>query len=136
MSAITLSKVIEAKDTISFVKIIALIEDALKKDFDNVQMRKSANDEFELTCRVRTKLLNPIVSIKGVVKIQINENKAKIMIDADTKTNGWFWFTFFVGIFFMPLWAGMVIMFFLQKQSSIQSFNNIFDRMSFEMSNF
>tara|TARA_R110000823_G_scaffold96554_31_gene210299 strand:+ start:1157 stop:1567 length:411 start_codon:yes stop_codon:yes gene_type:complete len=136
MSALTISKVIESEEAVSKDTVITKIEEALKKEFDKVKIKNGKDGEPELYCRVKTKLLNPIVSIKGPMKVQTKDNKAKLMIDADTKTNGWFWFTFVVGLFFWPLWLLMFFMYYSQKKSSIQAFEKVFERMEFDLSGF
>ncbi len=143
MSALTISKVIESEEAVLKDTVIAKIEEALKKEFDKVKIKNGKDGEPELNCRVKTKLLNPIVSIKGAVRVQTKDNKAKVMIDADTKTNGWFWFTFIIGFVFWPLWGmpwplwlGMFFLYSSQKKSSIQSFEKVFERMEFDLSGF
>ena len=83
--------------------------------------------------------MNPIVSIKGPLRLQIKEQKAKILIDGDTKTNGWFWFTFILAFFL--LFAGgagiilYIMMFFMhssQKKKSAEAFQSAFNRIKFE----
>jgi hypothetical protein len=136
MSALTITKVIESAEAISKEIVIGKIEEALKNEFNKVKIKRGKDGTPELRCRVKTKLFNPIVSIKGPIKIQTKENKAKVMIDADTKTNGWFWFTFLIGFIFPPLWILMFFMHSSQKKSSIQSFEKVFERMEFDLSSF
>ena len=136
MSALTITKVIESENKISKEEIFEKIEDALKKEFDKVKVKLNKEGEQELKCRVKTKLLNPIVTMKGPIKVQTKDNKAKVMIDTDTKTNGWFWFTFIIGLFFWPLWVLMFFMYSSQKKSSVQSFEKVFERMEFDYSGF
>jgi len=136
MSALTITKVIEADGEISKNEVIQKIEEALKREFDKVKIKEGKDGTLELRCRVKTKLFNPIVSVKGPVSIQTKENKAKVMIDGDTKTNGWFWFTFLIGCFFPILWIMMFFMYSSQKKSSIQSFEKVFERMEFDLKGF
>ena len=136
MSALTITKVIESKDTITEEIIMREIKEALENEFNKVEISNNKDGIPELKCRVKTKLLNPIVSIRGLIKIQIKEKKAKIMIDADTKTNGWFWFTLIIGLLFWPLLLMMVYMYISQKNSSIQAFDKVFERMEFDLSEF
>lgn len=136
MSALTITKVIEAEGAISKEEVMEKIEEALKSEFDKVKIKDGKDGTPELSCRVKTKLLNPIVSIKGPIKIQTKENKAKVMIDADTTTNGYFWFTFIIGLFFWPLWLLMFFMYSSQKKASIQSFEKVFERVEFDLKGF
>ncbi|MEX0739829.1 MAG: hypothetical protein WD071_10860 [Pseudohongiella sp.] len=136
MSALTITKVIAFEEVLPKEKVMSKIEDALRKEFDKVEIGAGTDNEPQLYCRVKTKLLNPIVSIKGKINVQTKDNRAKVMIDADTKTNGWFWFTFMIGIFFWPLWLLMFFMYWSQKKSSIQSFEKVFERMEFDLSGF
>ncbi len=136
MSVLTITKVIEADGEISKNEVIQKIEEALKREFDKVKIKEGKDGTPKLRCRVKTKLFNPIVSVKGPVSIQTKENKAKVMIDGDTKTNGWFWFTFLIGCFFPILWIMMFFMYSSQKKSSIQSFEKVFERMEFDLKGF
>jgi hypothetical protein len=136
MSALTITKIIESDENISKDIIIEKIEEALKKEFNKVKIIDGKDGVPELRCRVKTKLLNPIVSIRGPIKIQTKGNKAKVMIDVDTKTNGWFWFTLIIGLFFLPLLIMMFFMYSSQKKSSIKSFEKVFERMEFDLSGF
>jgi len=136
MSALTITKIIEAEESISKEEVMEKIEEALKREFDKVKIKDGKDGTPELSCRVKTKLMNPIVTVKGPIKIQIKENKAKIMIDADTKTNGWFWFTILISLFFWPLFILDYFMYSSQKKSSIQAFEKVFERMEFDLSGF
>ena len=134
MSELTVTKVLESESELSKDMIITKISDAFKKEFDNVKLKSDKNGESELYCRVKTKLFNPIVSIKGPIKVQTKGKKAKVLIDADTKTNGWFWVTLLLGMLFWPLWVMMFFMYRSQKRSSINSFEKVFERMEFDLS--
>jgi len=136
MSALTITKVIEADEAITKDEVIQKIEEALKSEFDKVKIKVGKDGVPELRCRVKTKLLNPIVSVRAPIKIQTKENKAKVMIDGDTKTNGWFWFTLLIGFTFPILWIMMFFMYSSQKKSSIQSFEKVFERMEFDLKGF
>ncbi len=136
MSELTITKLIEANERISKDKVIQKIEEALRREFDKVAIKEGKDGSPELRCRVKTKLFNPIVSVKGPISIQTKENKAKVMIDGDTKTNSWFWFTFLLGCFFPILWIMMFFMYSSQKKSSTQSFEKVFERMEFDLKEF
>ncbi len=133
MSALTITKIIEADKIISEDDVLHGIEEGLKKEFNKVKIIKNEEGIPEFYCRVRTKFFNPIVSVKGPITIQTKENKAKIMIDGDTKTNVWFWITLVLGCFFPILWIMMFFMYSSQKKLSIQSFEKIFERMEFDL---
>lgn len=136
MSALTISKIIESEYAISKDTVMEKIEGALKREFDKVKINNGKDGTPELSCRVKTKLMNPIVTVKGPIKIQIKENKAKIMIDADTKTNGWFWFTILISFLFWPLFIMDYFIYSSQKKASIQAFEKVFERMEFDLSGF
>lgn len=135
MSALTVTSLIESDQTLSTESLLTFIESSLKEEFDKVKLQQK-NGTPEIFCRVKTKLWNPIVSLKGPIRIHIKENKAKVMIDADTKTNGWFWFTLLLGALFWPLWVLMFFLYSSQKKSSYRSLQKVFDRIQFELGKF
>lgn len=136
MSILTIAKVFKSEATIAKDSVLESIEGALKREFDKVKIKEGKDGTPIIHCRVKTKLWNPIVSLKGPVNIQTKENKAKVMVDADTKTNLWFWFTFLIGCFFWPLLLMMCFMYSSQKKKSVQSFEHVFERMDFDLGTF
>lgn len=132
MSTITITKSIELKEPLHKSAIVDKIENALRGEFKKVKITEN-NGEYTLNCRVKTNLFNPIVSIKSPINIQLDGNTLKLMINSDIKTNGWFWFTFLIGFLFPLIWILMIWMFISQKKSSVQSINNVFDRLEFDL---
>lgn len=116
--------------------------DSLKKDFDKVKIKEKKEGDF-LRCRIKTKLWNPIVSIKGPLRVQVKDQKAKVLIDGETKTNGWFWFTLILAFFLLAAGgAGLILfimMFFMhssQKKRSAEALESAFRRIRFESESF
>ena len=134
MSELTITKLVESDKEISKEELSKKIEEALNREFSGAKLYEDKKGDLRFKARVRTKLFNPIVSIKGPVVINANGKKAKILIDGDTTTNTWFWFTAIVFCFFPILFIAMAFMYFAQKKSSIQSLNKVFDRIEFELS--
>jgi hypothetical protein len=83
--------------------------------------------------RVKTKLWNPIVSIKGLLRVTAGEDQSAVNIDYDTKTNGWFWFTFLIGCFFWPLWLLMIWMWISQKKKTDAALISALDSIDYEL---
>jgi hypothetical protein len=141
MSDITISKTINIDEGIDKERLISMIDEEIHIDFDKVKIEDEGS-HYSLYCRVKTKLLNPIVSLKGTIQTNIKGNKARILIDVGTKTNGWFWFTFIIFLFFSP-WIFLPIgffflmfMYFSQKKKSTEAFQNVFERLSFQSGEF
>lgn len=131
MSDITLTQTVESDMPLSEEIIKNTLQDVLKDQFANFKFNKRTPGQF--SCRVKTKLFNPIVSLQGTLQSQISGNKARIMIDASTKTNGWFWFTILFSFLFWPLFLLDFWMFSSQKKKSIEAFNSAFKQMEFKL---
>ena len=133
MSGITITKTIELDTPSEKVIVLNKISSLLKNKFDYVLIENKNNVDC-FTCRVKTKLFNPIVSIKGTIRIQLNDAKVKVMIEGDTKTNTWFWLTFVLGCFFpFPILLIMIYLYFSQKKGSVKSFEGVVDSLDFDI---
>ncbi len=136
MSQMTIAKVVEFDFEPNFQDVLNRLNEAISKEFDNVKIAVGSGSDPMLKCRVKTKLFNPIVSLSGPLKIQTKANKAKVMIDVDTSTNVWFWFTVLVGFFFPPIWIIMIFMYFSQRKASVVALEKVFERLAFAASSF
>ena len=132
MSDITLTQTIESDMPLSEDIIKNTMREALNERFDKFKFYKKNPEKFR--CRVKSKLLNPIVSLRGTLQSQIQGNKAKLMIDASTKTNLWFWVTLLLWLILcFPL---LLLMFWIhssQKKRSIEAFNSAFKQIEFQL---
>jgi hypothetical protein len=135
MPELTVSKIIASEENIPVAVVMEKLIAALKSEFNKVKI-SNKNADPEISCRVKTKLFNPIVSIKAPVKIQSKEKKIKILIDGAIKTNGWFWFTALIGIPFPLLWVMMIFMYSAQKKSSAKSMDNVLQKIEYDLSDF
>ena len=133
MAEITLTKTIESLQPISDDIIKGALKKILSSKFGKFKFLKKAPNIF--VCRVKTKLFNPIVSLKGDIQTQIQGSKAKVMITATTKTNSWFWFSL-ICIAFFTFGIGILVtiwMYHSQKNASIEAFKQAFEQLEFEL---
>jgi len=103
-----------------------------------IQFKKySSSDPYAFKARVKTKLFNPIVSLKSKISIQIQGDKCTIMITAETKTNVWFWLTL-IGAFIPPItgWGMLLViwMWYSQKKISKVALENALNKVAFDSS--
>ncbi|NMB80871.1 MAG: hypothetical protein GYA14_03545 [Ignavibacteria bacterium] len=127
-------KVIEFSEAITQDKVVSILDEIINREFNDVKITKKDDETYEIYCRVKTKMFNPIVSLIGKLKISIKENKAKILIDVNTTTNGWFWFTVFVTVGCPILIPLDLYMYYGQRSKSISSFEKVFERLAIEAS--
>lgn len=135
MGDLSLSKILEIEEGVTKEDIIHKIEDALKRNFDKASVLVK-DGSHDVKCRVKTKLWNPIVSLKGPLQVQVKGNKAKVMIDGETKTNGWFWFTLILGFGMPLLWIAMFFMHSGQTKKSQESLRAVFNKLEFDVGSF
>lgn len=137
MSKYTVTKVLELTEDTPKDTIIENIKDAIQKEFKKVKIKTNKKGEVLLQCQIKTKFLAPsVVSIRGPIHVQTKGNKAKIMIDADTKTSGDFWFLIMLGFMFVfPVFL-LPFLYFTQKKSAIVSLEKVLERMDFTCGDF
>ena len=131
MSDVTLTQTIESDMPLSEELVKNALRQALATQFDKFKFNHANPNQF--SCRVKTKLFNPIVSLTGNMQTQIQENKARIMVDAATKTNGWFWFTILFSFFFPPGFLLDIWLYTSQKKKSIEAFNQALKQIEFQL---
>jgi hypothetical protein len=102
-------------------------------DNTNYKFVEGQPDRQTFAGRVKTKLFNPIVSIKGLLRVTTTAEQAAVNIDYDTKTNVWFWFTFLIGCFFWPLWVLMVWMWMSQKKRTDAALVSALNSIEYEL---
>tara|TARA_B100000809_G_C14827677_1_gene419794 strand:+ start:328 stop:585 length:258 start_codon:yes stop_codon:yes gene_type:complete len=85
---------------------------------------------------VKSKIFNPVVSLKGEIEIKVKERKSKVFIDVDTKLNGWFWFQIIIGLFFPIVWILFGIQWWNQKKKSSEIFSNLNNHLNSRFSTF
>ncbi len=130
MSPITVTKTFETGETISKEMIMEKIAEVMKGEFKKVIIKETKDGTPMFQCRAKTKLLNPILSFKGPVKIQTEEHEARVTINADGSTTGWIWNTFIIlGLFFFEFWIVLFLLYSTQKKSSEQAFHNVCDHL-------
>ena len=95
MGTFSITKDLETNN-LSEEKIFTSFEKLLPSYFDKIKT-SIENEKKIVYCRKKSPILNPIVSIKATATTKIKENVTTVMIIAQTKTNGWFWFTTFLG---------------------------------------
>ena len=91
MSHINVVRKFKSDSQLSEDEILKSIERALKDRFKKVIIKKE-NGLYNLTCRVKTSITNPLVKFKGTINIKDSDNKYMIEVDGPMKTSGWLWF--------------------------------------------
>lgn len=119
-------------------EVFQILEKALRTEFQLVKMKqkKKKSDTRNLYCRVKTQMLSPIVSVAGPVSLMVKDNRAKIMIDGETRANRWFLFLFVISVFFPPLFLLMLVLHLSQKKASKQAFEKVAERLDFDTAQF
>ena len=90
-----------------------------------------SNSDGELLLRHRTKLFNPVITLKvdKDVSVGIDDDKATILIDTETRFNGWFWFTSVTSLLFPPVYLLLIWMYTSQRDKSYKMMKNIMTKI-------
>ena len=119
------------------LRMLGAVRAALEKTFDATKFTTpkdtTAGNTENFVGRVKTKLLNPIVSLKGTYSVAVTDQSASVRFDTSTKTNGWFWFTLLLCLFFWPLILLVMWMWFSQKKKTNEALNSALNQVEFEM---
>ncbi|AOY88056.1 hypothetical protein BKP64_07660 [Marinobacter salinus] len=117
-------------------EVYALVQNALKSEFQTVKLneKKKKKDFREVYLRVRTKMLSPIISLRGPLSVQVKDNKARVNIDGKTMANRWYLFLFILCVFLPPLFLLLLMLFVSQKKSSNEAIDKVFERLEFDSS--
>jgi len=113
--------------------ILVEFEKTLSNSFTKVNVDKNTSPH-QFSGQIKTKLFNPIVTVKGQFNLKLNKDEASIMIDANPTTNAWFWGTLcfaFVGPFLFFL---MLYMWHNQNKKIDDALVNSLEQMSFNLS--
>lgn len=129
MSDITLTLTLDSVKPLDNQTINMAFADAMSAKCDKFKFDVANPQQFK--CRVKTKMFNPIVSLKGTITNNIVENKAKMMIEASVGVNGWFWFTILCSLFFWPLFILDYIMYTNQKKNSLEALQHALNQVEF-----
>lgn len=116
-------------------ELIGKVQTALMTAFSNPRFKFVENNMTVRTFKVRvqSKLLNPIVSLKGLMRVKCDTNQCAVKLEYDTKTNFWFWFTFLIGCFFPILWILMIWMWSSQKRRTIEALTSVLDSLDYDL---
>lgn len=131
MSDLTLTATIETEEPVGEEDVRMALARALNEKFDKFAFNKQ--DPHRFSCRVKTKLFNPIVSLKGIIQTQIKENRAKVLINASVNVNGWFWITILFSLFFWPLFIVDYWMYATQKNDSYEALRQALNQVEFNL---
>jgi hypothetical protein len=133
MSDITVIKQILKNESLENSEIISRLQKSIGKQFDN--FKQTGPSTFN--ARVKTRIFNPIVSIVGNINVIDNGKTTTLELNADMKTNAWFWFTILVQ-FVTPLigWGLLLIwwMWGSQKKKSIKALEDSFEKSIHDLS--
>ena len=137
MSDFTIVRTLEFNHEITNEEILNKIEEYLKEEFESVKIKKKEGEMLQMSCSVKTKGMDNMVCLSGPIDIQSNNNKSKIMIDADAKKDIW---SLAVDIVFMVLVPPLIIViipfmfwsWFNQKKKAQESLDNVFKKLSFK----
>ncbi len=109
--------------------------------FDKFQYKNNANDYLNFECKIKTKLINPCVTLNGIAQSDVKDGKLKIMVNIKAKPNGWFWFGIALSVFLTILYPLFVVLYFafdfivyyLQKNKSIENARLAFEQFKFAL---
>ena len=133
MASFSVSKEIKSNSKLLDESVNSSFEKLLPDYFDKIKTVEE-NNKRVFSGQKKTTFLNPIVSLKATTTVKIGEDFTTIMIRAQTKTNGWFWFTSFLGIFFPILWLMMIGMWFYQSNECKSALQMTLDQMAMDLS--
>ena len=70
----------------------------LQKEFDKIEWNVKNTNQFK--GRVKSAVFNPVVDMVGELETRLSEESkiVKVMITADAKVNGWFWFGVIISV--------------------------------------
>lgn len=131
MPDVTLTLALQTENPIDNETINKAFSDAMAGNFDKFKFDNANSQQFG--CRVKTKMFNPIVSLKGTITNHITGNKAKLMVNASVTVNAWFWFTILMSFLFWPLFIVDYIMYANQKKSSLESLQHALNQVEFNL---
>ena len=132
MASFSVSKEIKSNSKLSYESVISSFEKLLPDYFDKIKTTEE-NDKKVFSGQKKTAFFNPIVSLEGTTTVKTGEDFTTVMIRAQTKTNGWFWFTGFIGIFFPILWAVMIGLWFYQSNECKSALQMTLDQMALDL---
>ena len=135
MSEISYDYRLSLEDNISKEDILNETKNYLHRNFNKVKFEENSLENV-FSSRVKSKILNPVVSLEGKIEIKVKERKSKVFINVDTKLNGWFWFEIILGLFFPIIWILLGIQWWTQKKKSSEIFSNLNNHLNSRFSTF
>jgi len=132
MSDITLKDEVVSDVEMNKQDLKLAMKSALSSEFKKIKFYEK-DGILRFKCRTNSKLWNPIVSVKGKIDAQCKGKEGAVLIEGETKTNFWFWFTFLLGLSFPPLLVMMIFMWKGQKTRTIDNLKGAIDRLKFSI---
>ncbi len=124
-------------------------EDVLKKYlaeaftsyFDKFEYTTDSYGHIKFNSRIKTKIINPCVSLKGIVQPNIKDGKTQIMVNIKAKPNGWFWFgiglsvvlTIIFPLFVVLYFAFDFLLYYMQKNTSLENSKRAFEQFKYAL---
>lgn len=115
------------------------LAEAFKSYFDKFEYTAESYGRISFNSRIKTKILNPCVSLKGIVQPDIKDGKTRIMVNIKAKPNGWFWFgiglsvvlTIIFPLFVVLYFAFDFLLYYLQKNTSLENSKLAFEQFKY-----
>lgn len=110
------------------------LTNALSTEFNKLKFRTKKGKHI-VEGRIRTSMINPVVSFVGNYDIEIRDQKARIKLDARSRPNGWFWITLILFfLIFFPLIIILILMVNNQKRRMKEGFERAKASIEHELS--
>lgn len=132
MSKFFCTKVLKFSRTLTNEQILGAFEKTLSNSFTKVKVNKNTSPH-QFSGQIKTKLFNPIVTVKGQFNIKLKKDEASIMIDANPTTNAWFWVTLCFAFVAPFLFILMIYMWHNQNKNIENALVNSLEQISFNL---
>ena len=126
------SKVITLKDDLTSEQVLCKLRDVLDNQFDATEY--VGNVSF--VGRVKTKLMNPVVTMCGTMNAETNDGRAKVSLSVDNKLNMWFWFTLLLCFMVPFVFVILIWMFISQKNAGYEQFDSVLAKLEDDIGSF
>ncbi len=139
MPDINLSFAFNSSNQMDEGQIQQIFLDTANKYIEHVKFFGNPPERF--MGRIRTSILNPVVSVVGEFKAHADESKGKVTVDVSIRPNGWMWFMLATSVvatlFYFPLfwlWFGIdIVLYIYQKNRTLERMREAFEEFKFRV---
>jgi hypothetical protein len=133
MGSLALSVTLSASQPLTSLEVEQMFLTEMTNTFTSFRIKERSGNKVA-SGRIKTAVLNPVVSFTGNLLIETKGDKARLRFDGKTKTNGWFWFTFFLMlVLFFPMLLVLFLMFHSQSKRTVTDLDRVKERMQFTL---